>query len=432
MKRKALGRALAGGLVVLAAALAAHGQPGPAGSAPSPFPRKLLINDATIVLHAPQIESWQDYETVISWHAVEVALSDEEVVHVGAVKIQAGTRVNKKQRTVQVYQVDVLETHFPVVPERKAARLGKVVNTALVEADRGTFSLDLILSYMAGGKAPAGSIPAKGDPPAIHTADSAASLVLLEGDPVFAPLEGLDLQYALNTNWDLFLDPGAGTYYLLHWDRWLTAETLQGPWRVAEKLPEGFSRLPATDDWAEVRNALPWTASGHTAPQVFVSTRPAELIATDGPPTYMAIPGTMLTFVHNTESDVFLELTGNVHYFLAAGRWFQAPKLQGPWRAAGPLPDDFAKIPPDSPRAHVLVAVPGTWEARLAVLEAGIPQKARVDPKNATLQVTYDGEPRFEAIPGTPLARGVNTPDAVIQAEQILPWRYTSPQRIPS
>jgi arylsulfatase A-like enzyme len=49
-------------------------------------------------------------------------------------------------------------------------------------------------------------------------------------------------------------------------------------------------------------------------------------------------------------------------YLLLAGRWFRSLKpAEGQWVSAGSsLPAEFAKIPPDSPKARVLVSVPST------------------------------------------------------------------------
>jgi hypothetical protein len=64
-------------------------------------------------------------------------------------------------------------------------------------------------------------------------------------------------------------------------------------------------------------------------------------------------------------------------YFLVSGRWFRAPKLEGPWTYAGnDLPQDFKFIPPTHQCADVLASVPGTPEAEDAILLAQIPTEA--------------------------------------------------------
>ncbi|MFI4943102.1 MAG: hypothetical protein ACHP85_07555, partial [Burkholderiales bacterium] len=136
-----------------------------------------------------------------------------------------------------------------------------------------------------------------------------------------------------------------------------------------------------------------------------------------GPPLYKPVAGTKLSWVSNTESDVFrMEGTGPV-YYLVAGRWFSAPGFDGPWTFATPsLPADFQKIPLEHPRSRVLAAVPGTQQAAEAVLLAQVPQTARVNRKELKApEVAYQGEPKFEPIEKTTVQQAVNTDKQIIK-----------------
>ena len=401
------------GLLMVLAVLAAYGQAEDLPGVRARFPRQMLITGARIVVHAPQVESWKDHETIVAWQALEATLLDDNQPHVGVAKIRASTQIDKRTRTIFVRQVEVLQMHFPGAPADRVGKL-KEAATSAMQSHRGTVPLDLALMYIARQQQQTRSIELDPTPPVIHVADSPTLLVLLEGEPVFASF-GAGLRHAVNTNWDLFHHPASGSYFLRHGDRWLTASELEGAWENAGALPEEFSQLPATRRWAKAREVLLAKPSDQAVPSIFISTRPAELILTDGPAVFREFPDTFLSYVDNTESDVFLELTTGTYYYLVAGRWFQGPGLKGPWTAAGPLPADFMKIPADGPRAEVLASVPGTWEARMAVQEARIPRKASVDPSKAKLQVAYDGEPRFEPISGTSVSRAVNTPDQVLR-----------------
>jgi hypothetical protein len=79
------------------------------------------------------------------------------------------------------------------------------------------------------------------------------------------------------------------------------------------------------------------------------------------------------------------------------------------------LPADFAKIPEGSIKGFVLVNVAGTQQAKEAVMDTYIPQTAAIDRKNATIEVKYDGLPRFESIPNSTVEYAVNTQDAVFK-----------------
>ena len=143
-----------------------------------------------------------------------------------------------------------------------------------------------------------------------------------------------------------------------------------------------------------------------------MSETPAELILFDGEPDLSLIPDTNVLWATNTESDLFLSSCDGRYYFLVSGRWFRADDLmQGPWTfVSDRLPPGFADIPETHPSAHVLASVPGTAAAEEAVILAQIPQTATVDRAGTEAPVVqYQGEPEFERIPGTNVARAVNT-----------------------
>src|SRR5947207_10936196 len=96
--------------------------------------------------------------------------------------------------------------------------------------------------------------------------------------------------------------------------------------------------------------------------------------------------------------------------------------LQGPWTYATPdLPADFAKIPLNTPASAILASVPGTEEAKDAVLLAQVPTTVTVNQKQAAtkVKVEYAGDPKFEPIKGTSMAYATNTPDKVIKVGDV-------------
>ena len=66
--------------------------------------------------------------------------------------------------------------------------------------------------------------------------------------------------------------------------------------------------------------------------------------------------------------------------------------------------------------ATVLYAVPESEAAKTAVLDAQIPQTAAIDRSKASLEVEYDGQPKFEPIETTTMTYAVNTATPVVQA----------------
>jgi hypothetical protein len=220
----------------------------------------------------------------------------------------------------------------------------------------------------------------------------------------------------VNTNWDLFRYKDK-EWYLRNEDRWLKNKTLSGDWRYDNSLPSDFKKLPDDGNWAEVKAANPPAKGDSSEPTVFVSDRPAELILIDGTPDYRTTNNASLQYISNTKSDVFRYQAK--FYYLVSGRWFRADQLRGPWAHVQELPEIFASIDPDGEKGHVLAAVSGTDEARLAVLEASIPRKATVSrDAGDKVNVFFQGEPVFEEIPGTDVERAVNSSNDILLVGQ--------------
>jgi hypothetical protein len=258
------------------------------------------------------------------------------------------------------------------------------------------------------------------DPPPIFYSDKEAILVMFMGEPQFQAIDNTSLLFAVNTNWDVFLDSGSGAYYVLNDDGWLKAsDPIKGPWAAAGQLPSDFSKLPDDENWSEVRKHLN-AAAVEEVPIVFTAAEPAELILSKGKPAFSPIGGTELFYLSNSESDVFLHTEEANHYFLTAGRWFRSKKLEGPWTAATrDLPQDFAMIPSDHAMGHVLASVPNTPEAQDAVLLASVPRKVTVNKNEINLTVIYEGDPQFVDIEETSIQYAVNSPYDVFKVKNM-------------
>src|SRR5207244_4475694 len=216
---------------------------------------------------------------------------------------------------------------------------------------------------------------------------------------------------------------GNSSYYLAVGQQWLMTNSLGEQWSVTKQLPPDMSKVPQDKQWSALKKFIPPSAkSGAVTPDVFYSDKPAEIILFDGQPVYAQIPDTQLQYATNTNSVVFIFTATQQFYYLTAGRWFSAMDLQGPWTYATPdLPSDFAKIPPSSPASAILASVPGTEEAKDAVLLAQVPTTMTVNSTQAAakVKVEYAGVPKFEPIKGTSMEYATNTQDKVIKAGDV-------------
>jgi hypothetical protein len=380
------------------------------------FPREIVAEGGTIVLHVPQIDAWKDFEKVTGRFAVEVTPDGEAEAVIGTAEFVADTEANLEERVVAIDNTQIIVTSFPVADENRRAQLDRLVRS-VVQQRTQYVPLDVMLSYIANDA----SLPAEEglsfDPPPIFYSSTPGVLVMTDGEAVLAPITGTKIKYAVNTNWDLFQYKDR-EWYLRHGKRWLKSKQLDGTWKFDNSLPGDFKKLPDDGNWLEVKAAIPPAKGDKTPPVVFYSDKPAELIVTDGQPSFSTISSGGLEYVHDTESDLFRY--DRLFYYLVSGRWFSAAVLKGPWQHVTQLPAEFANIPADGPKGHVLAAVAGTEEARLAVLEASIPRKATVSrDAGQDIIVFYQGDPEFGPIAETGVQRALNSPNDVLLYEGV-------------
>ncbi len=387
------------------------------------WPRDLGAPDGgEIRIFQPQIASWDGQRRMVAYAAVAYSAKGATKPAIGTIKMEADTSVAVGDRLVNFTDFKMTETNFPNVPNDQlrgvVSQISGQFSKAVPEGDM-VIGLDRVLARLDKSQIiPRNIESVKADPPTIFYSTSPAVLMNIDGDPIWSPIMNNDLKFAVNTNWDLFQDTPTNALYLRYNNSWLTATDAKGPWKPVSKVPDSFSKLPADDNWKDVKAAIPpRSLKSAEVPKVFVSTTPAEMILLEGAPSYLLVSGTPLLWVNNTESDVFRLGKNGTVYFLVSGRWFSAPDFTGPWTfATQMLPEDFKKIPLSHPRSNVLASIPGTDQAAEAVLLAQIPQTARVSKKDVKApEVQYAGDPKFEPIEKTTVSRAVNTDKDIIK-----------------
>ncbi len=328
------------------------------------------------------------------------------------------TIVDAENDLVIVNQLTFTSINFPSLDPASDAQMDQLLRAFLPPSASVNISLRRLIASVP-KKETAPKVEFRNDPPAIFVSSRPAVLLFVDGQPQYALIPNSKLEFVANTTWPLFLDRKNSEYYLLVGNQWMTATAIEGPWTPTNTLPREMGKLPNDPRLASLRKVIPPPPpTGAPVPMVFFSLVPGEVILFNGPPIYASIPGTRLTYVVNTTSNVFFYSPTQQFYYLTAGRWFSASSLYGPWTYATPsLPSDFMHIPSASPAGRVLTSVPGTEEAKDAVLLAQTPTTVVVNPASAAahVNVTYFGPPQFAPIPGTSLFYGTNTQDKVIQ-----------------
>jgi hypothetical protein len=312
------------------------------------WPRERDQDGARIVLYQPQIDDWKQFRQVSGRMAIALTPKGGKQ-HVGVVTVLMDTDTDMDSRMVLLSNPRITETSFPGEDAASAKRLDQLARSFLNPDATMTISVDrLVASVDDKGAAP--GVDVKNDPPVILASFGPAILVLIDGEPVLAPVEKADMQYVINASWPLFLDNASHQYYLFTGERWVTSGEIKSGWKETAKLPLEMVKIPGDPQWPGLKPYVgPPAKNAAKAPAVFVSNVPAELIVFGGKPVYAPVPGTKLTFATNTDSDFFVYSPTGAYYYLSAGRWFSAPGPTGPWTyTSDTLPSDFANIPPNS------------------------------------------------------------------------------------
>ena len=387
----------------------------PARAAASDWPQTETVQGYAMAEYQPQVVTWTDYKHLTGRMALSITKQGSPSKSAfGVINLTADTRADFTQRLVVISNVRFVGVTFPELSADQRQQLTDFINRYERFGNR-VVPLDGMLAATAAARNAARTVTLSTMPPDIDYSSSPAILVAFDGDPVFAPVKGVsDLQFALNTNWNVF--KSGGVFYLLNGTSWLQAPAMDGTWQAAGTLPAALRQLPDDANWSTVRAALDAKPASQV-PKVWLATKPAEAIVTNGAPKLVPIPGTQLAYVDNTQAALFFSHGTNQYYYLTSGRWFATASLaSGPWTFAGQsLPSDFTKIPASGPRGWVLASVPGTPQAQTAILGADVPHTAAIDRTAATLNVTYGSPPNWRPIEGTSLQYAANTSYDVIK-----------------
>lgn len=372
------------------------------------YPQRIEFENGHVMVHAPQISEWQEFSSLSGHAALEGYRAGNEEAVFASAEFAARTVPDVDRRVVTFSDLVIKEITF-ADGERADERQLEMFQQAMPVAAREV-PLDLVLSNLPEDLLAPDTEGIKSDPPEIRVAFEPTLLVLMQGEAVAAPIKDNDMFFVVNTNWTLFTDKKKKNYYLLNGTEWLHAKKLVGPWKYPRKLPKPLRNLPLERTWQSARAAAKmWQApKGRSPAKVVVSTTPAELIVIAGKPLLAPVVGEALQYVSNTDSHVFLH--DDIWYYVVSGRWFSASGLEDEWLSVTDLPQVFRELPQDHAKADVRAVVPGTMESRMAAFEALMPRRTEValDSK-PDITVAYAGEPNFEQIPGTDVARALNT-----------------------
>lgn len=210
-----------------------------------------------------------------------------------------------------------------------------------------------------------------GPPPAILVATEPTELLVIEGAPQWAPIDGTDLLFVTNSESDILLDIEQQRNYIILSGRWFASASLDGPWTFVEprNLPDTFADIPGEAEMSHLLASVPGTAEAEEAvmeqfvPQTGTINRDSATLVVeyDGDPEFEPIEETSLEWAINSPTSVIK--VGSMYYAVDQAVWFVSNSPTGPWAVADSIPQQVYDIPASSPvhnvtYVHVFDATP--------------------------------------------------------------------------
>ncbi|MDR1886771.1 MAG: hypothetical protein LBQ70_02540 [Prevotellaceae bacterium] len=375
-------------------------------NAQTEWPLSMVYDNMTIQVFKPEIESFNTDK--MSFRAA-LMLTEKDSNVFGSMWANVSLQINKTGRTVTVIGASVNDLRFPdgYAADRESGLI-KLIERNLYNV---SIRMDDILADLENVQNEQSMVRSMNNtPPVIYYTSTPSILITIDGEPILQPSDTKDVEMV--TNSPFMILKYRNIFYLSNGSLWYESGSPLAGWEPKLIVPNTVSQVAASlksdDEDVVEENAF--------YPQVIVSTVPAELIQTDGSPTFAAIPNTMMLYITNTSDHIVMDIRSQLYFVLLSGRWYSSPKLDGNWQYvdSNDLPADFAKIPEGSNKDLLLASVPNTKASQDAVRESLVPQAAIVDRSVAKTEIVYDGDPYFENIEGTNMRYAINSSGTVI------------------
>ncbi|MCK5137938.1 MAG: hypothetical protein KAR19_19280 [Bacteroidales bacterium] len=382
------------------------------------WPRKIEKDNFVVVIYQPQVEQLTANK-LESRAAVSVTNEEFTSPVFGAMWFDCKIATDRDERIVRLIDLKVSAAKFPEVEEEEILKLSSFLESEIPGWEL-EMSLDQLLADLDMNEVTAGlSENLNNAPPEVIFTTSPSVLILMDGDPIYEKIEKSDYERVVNTPFFIVRDVKKGDYYIKGGDYWYTSDNPVEDFENTTQIPKKLEKIAdeAMGDVEQEETESEESEAETIIPKVIVRTNPSELLQSNGEPDFSPIEGTSILYMTNTADDILMDIETQKYFILVAGRWYSSSSMtDGPWSFVDPndIPAGFSDIPSESEMGSVRASIAGTQEAKEAVLENQIPQTAEVDRSEATLEVSYDGKPKFEPIKDTDMRYAVNTDKSVL------------------
>src|SRR4051794_33877627 len=202
--------------------------------AASPWPLEVKDNGRTFLIYQPQVDKWEN-NRLEGRSAVSVRSDTSGQPNFGVIYFSARTDTDANDRTVAVHDAVVSKADFPAVAgDDYLPLLRSRFGTHSWRISQERLQSDMEIDQVAQQSA---QQPVKNDPPRILYSERPAVLVPIDGKPVLRPVENTGLLRVTNTRALILKDKASSRYFLYLSDRWMEANSLEGPWSPTTNSP---------------------------------------------------------------------------------------------------------------------------------------------------------------------------------------------------
>lgn len=378
------------------------------------WPKSFTAQDGKLI----KVYQWQPESfsngTLQANAAISVTEKGKSEPSFGMVWLTASTFTNGQQVTVDKVEVNAVKLPDAESDEQLSVLQADIAN-GLSNQSISIAQTEINNALQANQEEQKTANQINNKAPKIIYSDKPSLLVVMDGAPRLQQNSRWGMETVINTPFTILKN--RNTFFLFGGKHWYAAPSATGPYRITTNVPADLEKIQSEIAQANSDNNAQQEEQDFVISNIIVTTDPAELLQSNGEPDFSPIPQTNLLYVRNSNNDIFMDINSQQYYILLSGRWYKSQTLSGKWSyvASDRLPADFAKIPEGSAKDNVLSSVAGTLAANDAVMNAQVPQTARVDRRNTKAEIQYDGEPQFNGIEGTDMDYAVNTPDYVIR-----------------
>ena len=257
------------------------------------WPREIDTDDLVITLYQPQLESFKG-NILEGRMAVSVKPNEGDMLF-AALWFSADMETDLELRTASLDGLQIPRVHFPGIEDTTKIQSFKDL---LIREARGwnvVMSLDrLLASFNEVEDLERQEVKLNNDPPEIFFRTSPTVLVSIDGEPITKADETSGIEYVVNTPFFFAREGSNSKWYLNGGNFWYSSSELTGLWNEDTNVPSTISSFAAANQPEYEEDSVAGTLDA--APAVLVTTKPAELIMTDGDPDYATIEGTGLLY----------------------------------------------------------------------------------------------------------------------------------------